>query len=102
VVGNFDLSPFFRLSSRHLRFLEDFVRNRGNVKEMARESGDSYWIIRRQLDEVIEAMGYDTPPTHVDLVAQRQEILQQLSRGEISVEQAKEQLIQLGEGSSVS
>ncbi len=98
VFGSFDLSPFFRLSPRRLRFLEDFVRNRGNVKEMARETGESYWAIRRQLDEVIEELGYETSPTQMDLSFQRQEILRQLSQDEISVEEAKRQLTQLGEG----
>ena len=36
-----------------------FVRNRGNVKEMERETGNSDWAIRRQLDEVITEMGMD-------------------------------------------
>ena len=99
VVGSFDISPFFQLSSDRLRFLEDFVRNRGNIKEMARETGESYWVIRRKLDEVIEALGYEASPSQLDLASRRQEILTQLSQGEISVDQAKKQLIQLGEGS---
>ena len=98
VVGSFELSPFLRLSSEGLRFLETFVRNRGNVKEMARETGESYWAIRRQLDEVIEEMGFDVDaPTQADLAARRQEILNQLSEGVISVEEAKKLLTQLGE-----
>jgi len=99
VVGSFDLNPFFRLSSQRLRFLEDFVRNRGNIKEMARETGESYWAVRRQLDEVIEEMGYEASPTQADLASRRQEILLQLSQGEISVDEAKKQLTQLGLGS---
>jgi hypothetical protein len=97
VVGSYNLSPLFRLSLARLRFLEAFVRNRGNIKEMARESGESYWAIRRQLDEVIAEMGFETAPLQADLASRRQEILHQLSRGEISVDEAKKQLIQLGE-----
>ena len=41
VVGKFELSPFFRLKPESLKFLEVFVRNRGNVKEMERENGES-------------------------------------------------------------
>src|SRR5215510_2128148 len=63
VVGKFELSPFFRLQSESLKFLEIFVRNRGNVKEMERETGESYWTIRRQLDEVITEMGFGEAPT---------------------------------------
>src|SRR5512134_2845301 len=75
VIGKFELSPFFRLSPESLRFLEVFVRNRGNVKEMERETGESYWAIRRQLDEVIAELGFAEAPTHDGLSTQRQEIL---------------------------
>ena len=99
VVGNFELNPFLRLSPDSLRFLEVFVRNRGNVKEMARELNESYWAIRRQLDEVIEEMGFDSNQVSpADFAHQRQEILGQLSRGEISVDEAKKMLTALGEG----
>ena len=87
VVGKFELSPFFRLSPESLKFLEVFVRNRGNVKEMERETGESYWAIRRQLDEVITEMGMEVPQED-DLSTRRQEILARLSRGEINVQDA--------------
>jgi len=95
VVGKFELSPFFRLQPESLKFLEIFVRNRGNVKEMERETGESYWTIRRQLDEVITEMGFGKAPTADEISAQRQEILAQLSRGEINVQEATNLLKQL-------
>ena len=94
VVGKFELSPFFRLSPESLRFLEVFVRNRGNVKEMERETGESYWAIRRQLDEVIIEMGIEASTTD-DISTRRQEILAQLSRGEINVQEATKLLSQI-------
>lgn len=94
VVGKFELSPFHRLSPERLKFLEAFVRNRGNVKEMERETGESYWAIRRQLDEVIAEMGME-PPQEDDLSTRRQEILARLSRGEINVQEATKLLSQL-------
>ena len=98
VVGSFELSPLLRLSADSLAFLESFVRSRGNVKEMARETGESYWTIRRQLDEVVQEMGFALDaPSQTDLADQRQNILGQLSRGEISVDEAKKQLTALGE-----
>jgi len=94
VVGRFELSPFFRLSPVSLRFLEIFVRNRGNVKELERETGESYWAIRRRLDEVIAEMGFEQPKQ--DLSTRRQEILSQLSRAEIDVTEATRLLASLG------
>jgi len=95
VVGKFELSPFHRLSPESLKFLEVFVRNRGNVKEMERETGESYWAIRRQLDEVITEMGMEAPEPVDNLSTHRQEILAQLSRGEINVQEATKLLSQL-------
>jgi len=94
VVGKFELSPFFRLSPESLKFLEFFVRNRGNVKEMERETGESYWAIRRQLDEVITEMGIE-PSREDDISTRRQEVLAQLSRGEINVQEATKLLSQI-------
>jgi hypothetical protein len=95
VVGKFELSPFFRLKPESLNFLEVFVRNRGNVKEVERETGESYWTIRRQLDEVITEMGFPEASTPDEISAQRQDILAQLSRGEINVQEATNLLKQL-------
>jgi hypothetical protein len=94
VVGKFELSPFFRLSPESLKFLEVFVRNRGNVKEMERETGESYWAIRRRLDEVITEMGMEAPKED-DLSTRRQDILARLSRGEINVQEATKLLSQI-------
>jgi hypothetical protein len=94
VVGKFELSPFHRLSPERLKFLEVFVRNRGNVKDVERETGESYWAIRRQLDEVITEMGME-PPKEDDVSTRRQEILARLSRGEINVQEATKLLSQL-------
>ena len=94
VVGKFELSPFFRLSPESLKFLEVFVRNRGNVKEVERETGESYWAIRRRLDEVITEMGMEAPQED-DLSTRRQEILSRLSRGEVNVQEATRLLSQL-------
>src|SRR5688500_19978022 len=94
VVGKFELSPFFRLKPESLKFLEVFVRNRGNVKEMERDSGESYWAIRRQLDEVIAEMGFEAAKED-DVSLQRQEILARLSRGEINVQEATRLLSQI-------
>jgi hypothetical protein len=96
IVGHYPLSPFLRLSEDSLQFLEAFVRNRGNVKEMERELGQSYWIVRTRLDKIIEEMGFEAPPDEESLSARRKEILEQLHQGEISAEEAAKGLTELG------
>ena len=51
--------PFCRLAPKDLAFMLLFVRSRGNVKDMERELGVSYWTIRGRLNEIIDAMGLD-------------------------------------------
>ena len=96
VMGKYDLSPLFRLSAESLKFLETFIINRGNVKEMERNTGESYWAIRRRLDEVIEEMDLESEPVKQDLHDERKDILDRLSSNEIDVHQAAELLRQLG------
>ena len=95
-MGKYDLSPLFRLSAESLKFLETFILNRGNVKEMERNTGESYWAIRRRLDEVIEEMDLEAEPVEKNLRDERKEILARLSAEEIDVHQAAELLRQLG------
>ncbi len=97
VVGLYEINPFLRLSNESLQFLETFIQNRGNVKEMERVTGESYWVIRRRLDEVIAELGYEVEPVEDELLARRQEILSRLSKGEIDVKEATRQLSLLGE-----
>jgi hypothetical protein len=96
VVGHYPQSGFDRLSDESLRFLEIFVRNRGNVKEMEREMGQSYWTIRNRLDKVIAEMGFDPPPDEDTLPERRKEILTKLDEGEIDVKEAARLLSDLG------
>ena len=63
------------------------------VKEMERETGESYWAIRRQLDEVITEMGIEVAED--DVSKRRQEILAQLGSGEITVQEATKLLSQI-------
>ena len=108
--------PFCRLSPEDLAFMLLFVRSRGNVKDMERELGVSYWTIRGRLNEVIAAMGLggedqsaeeppappeaDAPPPPErkrgkGTAAVRQTILDRLNRGEITPAQAADQLAAL-------
>ncbi|MBI3159586.1 MAG: DUF2089 domain-containing protein [Chloroflexi bacterium] len=97
IVGHYPLSAFNRLPEASLAFLEAFIRARGNIKEMERETGESYWTIRSRLDKVIAQMGFDLPPDEGAAGAARKEILARLGASEIDVDEAARLLKELGE-----
>lgn len=86
VGGRFRPTIFSTLSDENLRFLEVFVKNRGNVKEMERELGASYWTIRNKLNDVIAELGFDAPE-EADM-PERRAILRQVDEGKLSVQDA--------------
>lgn len=98
VLGRFKSDIFSRLSAESLNFIIVFVKNRGNIKEMERELGLSYWTIRNRLNEVIAELGFETEAEDAAATQsanQRQEILARLERGELQVEDATALLEQL-------
>jgi len=97
------LLPFSRLSAEQLQFVLTFVRCEGRFNRMEDEMGLSYPTLRNRLNEIIRAMGYEPsreeaarpepPPAPVSPgPAERQSILDMLSRGEIDLEDAKRRL----------
>lgn len=96
ILGQYEPCPFCALSPEDMQFVQTFIQCRGNVREMERELGISYWTVRRMLDDVIERLGLEAGPvSEGDATAQMQEILEQLDRGEISASEASEALSRL-------
>lgn len=89
IENNFRLNKFDYLSEQELDFVETFIRCRGNIKEVEKELKISYPTVRARLDEVIERLGYKAAPPVQD---NRKEILDALERGEITPEEALEQM----------
>lgn len=104
ILGRFKPNIFSRLSPENLKFLELFVKNRGNVKDMEREMEWSYWAIRSRLNEIIVELGFETDAGEDALPAkqkaesladERQRILAQLESGELSAGEAAARLAEL-------
>jgi hypothetical protein len=96
ILGQYEPCPFCALSPEDIQFVQTFIQCRGNVREMERELGISYWTVRRMLDDVIERLGLEPGPvSEEDATTQMQEILEQLDRGEISAAEANEALSRL-------
>lgn len=100
IRGRFELPRYCRLDEEQARFLETFLRCRGNISAVEKELGISYPTVRARLDALLQALEI-TPvkeeeaarrATAESLKAERNRILDQLERGEISPEEAKARL----------
>jgi hypothetical protein len=95
IEGRFSGGPFSDLTQGQLDFVEIFVRNEGKIKRMENEMGLSYPTIRNRLHEVIRAMGYEPGAVEEDeslTDEERQSILEELDKGNISAEEAMDKL----------
>jgi hypothetical protein len=98
VQGNFSLSAFDRLPADSLHFLELFVRNRGNLKEMERELKQPYQTLRNRLNAIVGEMGFEVgadEEERKDLAMRRREVLERLDRGEVNAAEAAQELERL-------
>lgn len=85
IEGSFQLCKFCQLSSDYKDFIEVFIKNRGNIKEIEKELGISYPTVRSKLENVITALGHSPKPVSD---VNKKEILEKLSKGEITAEEA--------------
>ena len=98
IQARYEPCRFCRLPEESVRFLGAFVKNRGNLKEMERELGQSYWSLRNRLNELIIELGFEAAPgddEKADPDLHRRAILEQLKRGEIDAATAAWMLTQL-------
>lgn len=56
VCGNFELPLLAQLSEKEQRFILDFVKSSGSLKDMARNMGVSYPTVRNVLDDLIDKL----------------------------------------------
>jgi hypothetical protein len=96
VTGNFPPDFLSSLSPNDFDFVVLFLKTKGNIKEMERELGISYWTIRSKLNEIVAGLGFE-PDTQDDVALsnRRQKILEKLNAGELTVQEAAVALEQL-------
>lgn len=93
IENSFRLSRFDYLSDEDLAFVETFLRCRGSMKDVQGALGLSYPTVRSKLDTVLKRMGlYEAGEEERARSARKEEILKALEAGEITPEQAIEQL----------
>jgi hypothetical protein len=82
--GVWELPQLARLSAEDQVFVIAFVRSHGSIKEMERVFGVSYPTIKARLNRIGESLDFvDNNPQ-----PSRLEVLQRLSRGEITADDA--------------
>ncbi|MBI9011064.1 MAG: DUF2089 domain-containing protein [Clostridiales bacterium] len=86
IKGTFKLDKFSYLSKEQKYFIEVFLKNRGNIKEIEKDLGISYPTVKKNLENVINALGYGEIAESANL--NKEKILEKLSNGEISSEEA--------------
>jgi len=86
IEGDFTSCKFCKLTNEQKIFVEIFIKNRGNIKEIEKEMGISYPTVRNKLEDVIKALGYS--PKYNEPSVNQKEILKKLNDGEISPEEA--------------
>ena len=96
VTGSYAPDFFWRLPPNDFDFIVLFIKTKGNIKEMERELGISYWSIRSKLNEIVERLEPEGEEQKFeDATNQRQVILEQLNSGLISVQEAAAKLEKL-------
>ena len=85
--GEFEVSSLARLSLEDQTFVAAFLRHHGNIRKMEQLFGISYPTVKNRLNAIVEQIdkSFDAPSPNT-------RILEQLSGGKISVDDAIERL----------
>src|SRR3954471_8775159 len=82
IDSQLEIPLFFRLPPDLQEFVLIFLRCQGKIRDVEKELGISYPTVCKRLDLVNELLGNQSAPSG------RKDILEQLERGEITVQEA--------------
>src|SRR5271169_5411273 len=88
IEGSFELPQLARLNQEDQVFITAFVRCHGSIKEMEQIFGVSYPTIKSRLNRVAQSLEF----VEINPGPSRAEVLDRLNRGEITAEQAIEEM----------
>ena len=97
IEGPFTLPPLAQLPAEDQVFVAAFVRCHGSIKQMEKYFGVSYPTIKNRLNKIGSQLSFVEIEQGSDTesaVPSRSEVLDRISRGELTVAQALEQLKQ--------
>jgi hypothetical protein len=88
IEGAFEVPQLARLTQEDQVFITAFIRSHGSIKEMEQTFGVSYPTIKSRLNRIAGSLEY----IDVNPAPSRTEILDRLSRGEMTADEAIRQL----------
>ncbi len=88
VEGAFELPPLASLPSEDQVFVAAFIHCHGSIKQMEQIFGVSYPTVKGRLNRIAARL----PLAEVEAGPPRAEVLERLERGQITVDEALEQL----------
>jgi hypothetical protein len=93
IEGDFELSALGKLSPEDQVFVIAFLRHHGSIKKMESLFGISYPTVKNRLNAISARLdkNFEAPSPNL-------EVLEQLSRGELTVAEALERLTPTKEG----
>jgi len=97
IEGPFKLPPLALLPAEDQVFIAAFVRCHGSIKQMEKYFGVSYPTIKNRLNKIGSQLSFveiDQGPETESPMRTRSDVLDRISRGELTVAQALEQLKQ--------
>ena len=95
IEGPFTLPPLAHLPAEDQVFVAAFVRCHGSIKQMEKYFGVSYPTIKNRLNKIGSQLSFveiEQGPETESPVRTRNDVLDRVSRGELTVAQALEQL----------
>lgn len=90
--GEFEACEFCALSHEDREILRVFLSSRGNMKELERHLGVSYPTARARFEQLLERLGLGKAGAAPPSGGSRIEVLEQLARGELDVDEAMQRL----------
>ena len=94
IEGSFVPPPLALLSPEDMIFAMAFLKSRGNMRQMERTFGISYPTVKNRLDRIASQLDF----IEVEERPRESDVLTQLDRGEISIDEALGRLEARGSG----
>jgi hypothetical protein len=88
IEGSFDLPPLAQLTMQDQTFITAFVRSHGSIKEMEQFFGISYPTVKNRLNALSRLLEF----VEINPPASKNEILDELDGGRITVEEAVQKM----------